>query len=77
VVNIIGLVAAADMVASRTRPFAEVYFFEKLVIDPAKAHTLSIFRLAESPTEIIVSDRIAKALEAGNFVDLKLEPVCA
>lgn len=76
-VNIIGLVSCADEDTSESTPLATKQFFLKLVIDPSRAHDLLVFRLAESPMEILVHERVAKVIEAGNFVDVKLEPIDA
>jgi Immunity protein family (Imm11) len=77
VVNVVGLVAAADLSASIARPLADQLFFEKLVIDPDAARNLPIFRLAEARSEIIVNERIAKALLSGGFIDVEIEAVSA
>lgn len=69
--NVIGIVAAADMSKSRATeilptpggvPFAR---FQSLVIDAKKAAAFDLFRLAESPSILIVSERVTRAL-AGN-----------
>jgi hypothetical protein len=75
VVNVLGLVAAADMGKSKARPLANVKFFEKLAVDPTRARGLLMFRLAESLTDIIVADNVARAIKAGEFTDVTLEPV--
>ena len=75
VVNIIGLVAAASLAESATRPLADVLFFESLTIDPAKGRNLLVFRLAESRSDIIVHEKIAKGIQEGKFIDVTLEPV--
>ncbi len=75
VVNILGLVAAADSSASRSRPLAHVRFFEKLAIDATRARGQLMFRLAESLTDIIVAERVAQRISAGNFVDVIVEPL--
>jgi uncharacterized protein DUF1629 len=73
--NVVGLVSCANVAESKSHPFADVYVFEDLVIDPKKTHGLLLFRLAESPTEIIVHETVAKAIEAGNFEGVVLEPL--
>lgn len=75
VVNVLGLVAAADMGKSKARPLANIKFFEKLAVDPNLARGLLMFRLAESLTDIIVADNVAQAIKAGQFTDVTLEPV--
>jgi|SRR5437879_5701364 len=75
VVNVLGLVAAADMKKSRARPLANLKFFEQLAIDTTRAQGLLMFRLAESITDIIVAENVARAIDAGQFTDVTLEPV--
>lgn len=75
VVNVLGLVAAADLRKSKARPLANVKFFEKLAVDPSRARGLLMFRLADSLTDIIVADNVARAIKAGQFTDVTLEPV--
>ncbi len=75
VVNVIGVVAAADLAASKSQPLAGGKFFDELVVDEKKAGGLLMFRLAESRIEIIVAEPVAKALQAGKFVDLVVEPL--
>lgn len=75
VVNIVGLIAAADMASSKSRPLADVQFFEKLVLDPSQARGLLMFRLAESRADVIVAAKVAQAIQAGGFVDVTLEPL--
>jgi hypothetical protein len=75
VVNILGLVAAADPAASKSRPLADVQFFEKLAIDESSARGQLMFRLAESLNDIIVAERVARQITAGKFVDVVVEPL--
>ncbi len=67
VVNIIGVVAAADMAASDATvhgtPLVDVDF-DSVTIDAAKARDLSIFRLAECVSGIVIHERVKKRLEA-------------
>jgi hypothetical protein len=73
VVNILGLVSAADASASKSRPLAHVRFFETLVLDEARARGQLMFRLAESLTDVIVAEKVAKHVADGRFVDVVLE----
>lgn len=66
--NVLGAVAAADMSKSRFTeimsapsgiPFAR---FHNLVIDAKRAAAFNMFRLAESPSTLVVSDRVTQAL---------------
>jgi hypothetical protein len=75
VVNVLGLVAAADLAASKGRPLADVQYFEKLAIDPAKARDLLMFRLADSRSDVILAEKVAKKVEAGGFVGVVVEPL--
>jgi Immunity protein family (Imm11) len=74
-VNVVGMVSCADMSKSTAKPLADVHFFLKLEIDPGKARDALMFRLAESPMEIIVHEKTAKAIEDGGFTGIVLEPV--
>lgn len=74
-VNVIGLVECADMDKSDHMPLADLFFFHELVIHPEKTLGLPLFRLAESPIDIIVHERIAQAIRDANFPEIVLEPV--
>ncbi len=71
-VNILGLVAAADLQGSRYvahgAPIADVDF-DALVVDESKARGLLMFRLAESVNAVIVHESVKMRLE-GQFDDL-------
>lgn len=66
-VNIIGLVAAADLgksvYSTRGGPPLIDADFDKLVIDEAKTHGQSMFRLAECVSAKVVHKRVKEALE--------------
>lgn len=70
-VNIIGLVAAADLARSefdQTDPDRLISTkFEKLVLNPAKANGFLIFRLAEKVSAIIVHERVKRSIEERNI----------
>ncbi|HTR55268.1 MAG TPA: DUF1629 domain-containing protein [Kofleriaceae bacterium] len=74
-VNVIGLVACANVPASDTSPLADVAYFHKLVIDPKRTGGLLLFRLAESQSEIIIHEKVARAIEAAQFEGVVLEPL--
>ncbi len=74
-VNVIGLVECADMDESDHAPLADLFFFHELVIKPEKTLGLPLFRLAESPIDIIVNERVAQTIRNANFPELVLEPV--
>lgn len=68
-VNIVGLIACADMDASDhsvigRRPGSDfpLAHFHRLVIDEKKAHGHYLFRLAEEPHVILINDEIDQAL---------------
>lgn len=73
-VNIIGLIAAADLPKSQWEnldgePRLDTHFTE-LVVDPAKTRGLGIFRMAEDTVSIIVHERLKAALQARDFKSL-------
>jgi len=74
-VNILGLVAAADMEKSNATvhpngpPLIDVDF-DGLEIDEDKAKGNAFFRLAESTNAIIVHERVKECLLAKGFTDL-------
>ncbi len=70
-VNLIGLVAAADMPKSEAIvhggvPLIDVDF-DKLVIDESKTHGILMFRLAESTNGVLVHERLRDGLIAKGF----------
>jgi hypothetical protein len=73
VVNVLGMVSAADMGASTSRPFADGVYFEKLAVDSAKTRGLLIFRLEESSMEILVHASVAEKIRSAKLVDISLE----
>jgi hypothetical protein len=75
VVNVLGMVAAADQAKSDSVPLADVQFFKKLVLDPARTRELLLFRLAESRADLIVAEKVAERIKAGKFVDVVVEPL--
>ncbi len=77
VVNVLGLVSAADPRASKSRPLANVRSFQKLVLDESRTRGLLLFRLAESLTDIIIAEKVAKRVQDGGFVDVVVEPLGA
>jgi len=66
-INILGLVAAADLAKSKyAAPSGSALIdtdFDSLVIDQTKARGLSLFRLAECVTAIVVHQRVRQRLE--------------
>jgi hypothetical protein len=72
-VNILGLVAVADLQASRYvthgAPVADVDF-DALVVDESKARGLLMFRLAESVNAVLVHEKVKDRLTQAGFDDL-------
>jgi hypothetical protein len=62
VVNIVGLVACASAGGSVADPLSTKQYFHKLVVDEGRAAGLLLFRLEESPLDVIVHERVVKAL---------------
>lgn len=75
VANIVGLVSCANLAESDTEALADVYYFHNLIIDPASVGDLLMFRLAESQMEVIVHERVAAAIRAGEFTGIQLQPL--
>jgi hypothetical protein len=73
-VNVVGLVAAADLGKSEVAPGgAEKMIsmdFNSLAIDPARARGASMFRLAENVSAVIVSENVKKHVESAGFASL-------
>lgn len=76
-VNVLGLVAAADMKQSQGISLGGGQVFTQLTIDPGRTHGLLMFRLAESLVDVIVHERVAEAVRAGGFPAVLLTPVTA
>lgn len=75
--NIIGLVAAADLSKSKYRAFSTPpqidAIFTDVKIDESKAMGFLLFRMAESVSEIVVHEKVKKALEK-KFPSLEFIP---
>lgn len=69
--NVVGLVACADMARSSLMGTNDSGMgdidFDALVIDEAKAGDRPLFRLAESVSAIVVSERVRAAVEAAGI----------
>jgi len=67
-VNVVGLVAAADLGASQTNPDAREKLiamdFHSLSIDQLKARDLLMFRLAENVSALLVHEHVRKLVES-------------
>jgi hypothetical protein len=73
-VNVLGVISCADLAKSKFDPtFAPPsMLFHHLVIDEARAHGQSFFRLAEEPSYLLANDRVAKALRAANLAGVRV-----
>jgi hypothetical protein len=72
--NVIGLVECVDMKKSkydRSSSFPMIEF-ERIVLNEKKVKQARMFRLAENPSFILVSEPVKKAFDDGNWVGLKL-----
>lgn len=77
-VNVLGLVAAADLTRSKATvydglPLIDVEF-DELVLDEEKAGGRLMFRLAEAIGSIFVHDRVRQHLLAAGFTELSFLP---
>jgi hypothetical protein len=74
-VNLIGLVSAVDIGSSNVVGGSSDHKldtdFEGFAIDPAKAHDLPMFRLAENTSAILVHERLRDHLKAAGFSMLR------
>jgi hypothetical protein len=73
VINVLGLVSGVNLARSVGTPVANAFYFDKIAIDPAKVRDLLLFRIKESPIEIIVHDSVAKVISDGKFEGVTLE----
>jgi hypothetical protein len=76
-VNVIGSVNCVDMSLSAFDPRSEMGAreFTRLVIDPAKANDLKMFRLSERPTLLIIDQDVSRAIEAARLRGLRADSV--
>ena len=65
--NVVGLVAAADLGASKMMGTTSSTLidadFASLALDESKAHGLLLFRLAENVSAIVVDERVRQEIE--------------
>jgi hypothetical protein len=74
-VNFLGAVDAVDLSNSEHRlRFGKPYFTGRIAIDPGKVNGLQAFRLQKGPGFLVVTERVAEALKARNFVAVLLQP---
>ena len=77
-VNIIGVIAAADLGKSKyNAPSGSALIdadFDSLVIDEVKTHGMLMFRLAECITAIVIHDKVRRHIEAKGIKYLNFVP---
>ncbi len=77
--NVVGAVAIADGATSKSyKPLGGglgAQLFERLVIDPARARGLHIFRMAESLSTLVVSERVRQFCAEANLTSLRFLPL--
>jgi hypothetical protein len=70
-VNVVGLVAAADLAKSSTNPDVPDKMismdFHSLAIDPTKTRDALMFRLAENISAVMVHERVKNVLDQAGF----------
>ncbi len=71
-VNIVGRIECVDMENSEYREIegSRRLYFRKIIIDEAKTHDALLFRLHESPSEVIIHDTVKQRLENENLPGL-------
>ncbi len=74
-VNVVGLVSCVAEDQSTSTPLADVEYIYDLVIDSSRTKGFNMFRLAETRIDILVSEKVADAIKAGNFKGVELQPV--
>lgn len=75
VVNVVGLVACANVESSESSPLGGGYYFHNLVIDKEKTRGLLIFRLAESLIDILVDEKVAQEIKKHDFRGVTLTAI--
>lgn len=74
-VNFLGCIDAVDMEASQYRlEFGDPNFTGSITIDTAKVHNIEAFRLSNGPGFVVLSERVAKAIEKKDFKAVLLQP---
>jgi len=78
-INILGLIAAADLSKSQWSNFDGAAridtHFDALAVDPDKARGQLMFRLAEDTGTIVVHAKVKQALESAGIAMLRFTPV--
>jgi len=74
-VNVVGLISCANLEGTEYVNLGDAYDFIDLKIHKDKAKQLPLFRLAESPYEIIVNGRIANIINSEKYKGISAELV--
>lgn len=73
--NVVGLISAADLGKSRYSDIDGLKMFDSISVDAGKAKGALLFRMAESPSQILVHESIKLKAEREKISDLRfLEP---
>lgn len=75
VVNLVGLVACANVEKSSAMPFADGLFISELVIDAARTSGLLMFRLADSMMDVLIHESVAEKLIPMNIPYVTITPL--
>lgn len=73
IINILDLISCANMNLSEYHPLGNCYHFTNLIIDKSKIQNQLIFRVAESPYEIVISEKMCELINFSHFKGIKLE----
>jgi hypothetical protein len=76
--NVVGAVSIVDAAASRSyKPLgpAGSQMFEKLLIDPTRAQGLHLFRMAESLSTLVASERVRQSCLAAGLASIDFLPL--
>lgn len=73
VANVIGAVACVDSDRSTFVRSGGTLELQGFLVDPAKAHGLSVFRLGEDKRVIVIDERIRHALQAASLSGLLIQ----
>ncbi|MCH9687512.1 MAG: hypothetical protein K0V04_39120 [Deltaproteobacteria bacterium] len=74
VLNIVGLVSCADMEESKVESLGEgINVIDTVVIDSTRVADVSLFRLAEDPINIVISDELHDQIVRMGYDDIYFE----
>ena len=69
-VNIIGWASGVDLDESEHSPIGDTFYFHEMKLNIHNDDGLPIFRLKESPFEVIVNESVAEVIMKGSFIGL-------